>query len=610
MSRIYSFQELGTCRLGSAYSASSLSAWTHRKPVPISPDRPGTQYFIKQSPRPEETIIRIEVLDTARISRKRASFEVAKRLLCQILNEGLVRGTLETIEAEGPYLCLCSNRCVAEEPAKCIRVRLQPNAAVGCCKFPSSSWTGAFERRGLRSGALLRFASILFTEHVEAATLEEIALGLENSEANTEKWLELHSSPVPLQLNSSPVMWERALIWGHPTRPFHRLCYAQEGLAPVEPKDPPEFLSLTLAFVSVLRAEISTSESLSPVPCLRLQLPCVFRHFPSAVLIKSVSGCADTQASMRTLTLHEEPNFPYHIKLSIACQITSDVRATRPCQTLGGQLVRKRLHKFFPANLWWFKEVAFVSGSKGGTQEYEDKAPHIGCVLREDLETRANANNEALIIAGSLAQQPANNQRTHAEIVFCLETTEQKHEWLKEYVAGFLRAVLPSLVRYGIGMEAHGQNTLVRMCRQTKKVTGFVVRDFEGIKAHVPTLETLGDIWSKIHHSIFQNHLGYLVYALRLDRHDGWTIIWDELYEALKPEMDPPAKELYDSVLQDTMPFKCFLRMRMNERLNDDAPSVKRDERLLPNPLLMGSGRWEKILNGHAQTGKRERPEN
>lgn len=148
-----------------------------------------------------------------------------------------------------------------------------------------------------------------------------------------------------------------------------------------------------------------------------------------------VSDCVDTQASMRTLTLRPEFNFPYHIKLSIACQITSDVRAIRPCQTLGGQLVRKQLHKFFPPNLWWFNEVASVSGSQtaqGDTQENEDKARHIGSILREDLEARANANNEALIIAGSLAQQPANDHRTHAEIVFGLETVEQKQNWVKE----------------------------------------------------------------------------------------------------------------------------------------------------------------------------------
>jgi hypothetical protein len=132
--------------------------------------------------------------------RERASFEVAKRLLCQILNEGLVSGTIETFKSEGQYLCLFSNGCVTEKPEKRIRVRLQPSARAGIfmrcgrivslvrpemLQMPVTLVDGPSEGRELRSGALFQFASSLFTEHVEATTLDEIALGLENSEANT-----------------------------------------------------------------------------------------------------------------------------------------------------------------------------------------------------------------------------------------------------------------------------------------------------------------------------------------------------------------------------------------------------------------------------------------
>lgn len=132
--------------------------------------------------------------------RERASFEVAKRLLCQILNEGLVSGTLETVESAGSYLCLFSNGCVTEKREKCIRVQLQPTARAGLfmrsgrivslarpemLQMPVTLVEGPSEGQELRSGALFRFASSLFTEHIEATTVQEIALELENSEANT-----------------------------------------------------------------------------------------------------------------------------------------------------------------------------------------------------------------------------------------------------------------------------------------------------------------------------------------------------------------------------------------------------------------------------------------
>jgi hypothetical protein len=132
--------------------------------------------------------------------RERASFEVAKRLLCQILNEGLVSGTLEISESEGSHLCLFRNDCVTEKPEKCIRVRLQPTAQAGIfmrsgrivslarpemLQMPVTLVDGTSEGWEVRSGALFRFASGLFAENIKATTLEEIALELENSEANT-----------------------------------------------------------------------------------------------------------------------------------------------------------------------------------------------------------------------------------------------------------------------------------------------------------------------------------------------------------------------------------------------------------------------------------------
>lgn len=228
------------------------------------------------------------------------------------------------------------------------------------------------------------------------------------------------------------------------------MCHAQLPMKPVKPKDLPELLTPTVAFVSIVKTEMrifgpfeDTLQSLLTrleipvpssdrmiIPCLSIQLPCVYHYFPSAILVKSVAECADTQASMRTLTMRPELCFPYHVKLSIACQIGSDVRAIRPCQTLGGQIVRDQLYRLMPADLWLCREVAAVTGA----QEDEDAARNLSCILRENLEPRARANNEALIMAGTLAQQPPGSDHTYAETMFNLETIQQKEEWFTRSV--------------------------------------------------------------------------------------------------------------------------------------------------------------------------------
>lgn len=147
--------------------------------------------------------------------------------------------------------------------------------------------------------------------------------------------------------------------------------------------------------------------------------------------------------------------------------------------------------------------------------------------------------------------------------------------------------VLRPLVDHGIGLEGHGQNLVARICLQTGKIKGFAVRDFGGVRIHVPTLEAKGvkfeamppgsatmtddlhNVWSKVHHSLLQNHVGSLVSALDLETDGGWTIVREEMARVLRPEEDVKARKLYEFFLKDTMPFKCFLRMRMEGKYRD-----------------------------------------
>lgn len=142
-------------------------------------------------------------------------------------------------------------------------------------------------------------------------------------------------------------------------------------------------------------------------------------------------------------------------------------------------------------------------------------------------------------------------------------------------------------MKYGIGLEGHGQNLVARVCRQTGRIKGFAVRDFGGVRMHVPTLrnhgvnfdslppgaatltDNLQNVWSKVHHSLLQNHVGLLVEALGLESHGGWAITLETLSTTLGSEEGSPGKSLFDYFTKDTMPLKCFLRMRMESKYRD-----------------------------------------
>ncbi|KAJ5117453.1 hypothetical protein N7448_011085 [Penicillium atrosanguineum] len=564
-----------------------------------------------------------------------ALFETTRRVLAEFVNEGLVDAKLE-VSAPGISQSLCLRSLLGLQDGHWVKVGLKAGTAIETKDNRVISVIrpdtlqppvilGDSLNEVLDPGTIFKFLSPGFMDITSGTVIDEIANELRNSASNQEKWLEIAADQKALSLEDTAANWERALIYGHPTHPYHRLCYAQPPLKPVSPEDIPGMLQPTLAFVSVPRTDLrvtgSFEQELQPllkslsvpettsdrmiVPCLAQQLPSIQQRFPAAVVLVLLPDCADAQASMRTLTVRPDLDFKYHLKLSVACQITSALRTITPWTTCGGPVQTAILEKLLPDDLWVFREVAAVSGS----QENFNEARHLSCILRDSLENRAQANGEILILAAALAQTPHGHSRTYAEILFGLETIPQKKEWFQRYLTCLLGLVLPPLIQYGIGLEGHGQNVVARVCRQTGTIKGFAVRDFGGVRMHVPTLREHGvsydslppggatlednmeNVWSKVHHSLLQNHVGLLIEALGLENYGGWGITLETLSTGLKPGQGSPGHSLFEYFTKDTMPFKCFLRMRMESKYRDYI------EREVPNVLLKDSPRWKCILD-------------
>lgn len=147
------------------------------------------------------------------------------------------------------------------------------------------------------------------------------------------------------------------------------------------------------------------------------------------------------------------------------------------------------------------------------------------------------------------------------------------------YIKCLFRLGLDPLLRHSIGCELHAQNTVARICRQSKTIKGFALRDLAGVKLHGPTLkkqgfnvdivglgtDDLGEVWNRVHHALLQNNVGYMLYALGLEgAEDGWDIVRSILSEVLETDESPIGKEMYRYFTKETMPFKSFLKMRMD----------------------------------------------
>jgi siderophore synthetase component len=347
------------------------------------------------------------------------------------------------------------------------------------------------------------------------------------------------------------------------------------------------FEELTQSLVKGLGAAPPAFNDLVMVPCLSRQLPALLHHFPEAEHVKSVLAAAKAHAAIRTVSI---PGYEYDVKFSLACQITSALRVLPCWSAAAAPAMTAFLRKILPENLWLFGEVAAVTGS----QEDKSEARHLTCILRENLEAKAQENDEALILVSALMEKPLGGQQTYAEILFDLKTTTEKKKWFTRFVYSkevegsadmgnsytkcLFRLGLDPLLRHSVGCELHAQNTVARICRKSKTIKGFAVRDLAGVKLHRPTLKKQGfdvdtaglgtddldQVWNRVHHALLQNNIGYMLYALGLEgAEDGWAIVRSTLSEVLEADDSLIGKEMYRYFTKETMPFKSFLEMRM-----------------------------------------------
>jgi len=149
------------------------------------------------------------------------------------------------------------------------------------------------------------------------------------------------------------------------------------------------------------------------------------------------------------------------------------------------------------------------------------------------------------------------------------------------FVCLFFAAFLPPMLQDGVAFEAHPQNTVARFSlAEPHELRGFIIRDFGGLRVHPPTLlastgvaldvvpghsivgETLDDVYTRMYHNMFHNHLQQLVRVLGLHYNGkGWQVIRARLREAI-----PRGHALEKAWLGEevkTIAGKCFMRMRM-----------------------------------------------
>ncbi|RDW72328.1 uncharacterized protein DSM5745_07500 [Aspergillus mulundensis] len=618
-------------------------------------------------------------------SRQDVIFETTKRLLAQAINDGLAAASIRSrsldsssterelyVQPPTPFATDCTIRltCALSVDA-CVEVEqhrvagfLRPDYLCPPLALIDKVTGNSIEE--VHPGPVCQ---VIFLWHpgLPHEVLTGLQRELQSSVDNQQRWLEYAASSLPLTVASPLIDWERSVIWGHPCHPLHRTYLPLPPLDPVLPNhdDFNTLLEPSITFLSVPRHDLTISgpfsATLAPllqtlninpsspdhivIPALTHQLPAILPSYPAATPVKTIDGLAKAHISLRTVSLSPECNFPFHLKFSLNCQITSAIRNLHPHTVQDGPQLSSLLADLLPQNLWVFTHAACVTGTQhppapksasGSESESESgRAQYLACILRHSLEGQAEEQGETLIPVAALYNSPralspqTGKPRCYADLLFDLNSPSKKRSWLRAYTRALFPLVLPPLAKYGIGLEAHGQNVLLRVAKATGRITGFAVRDFDGLRIHTATLQRAipeqyrhrldalsgveenrrsrnfvdneEAVRKKVYHALIQSHIGPLVYGLGLeglnaeaeagaedgdDGGGGWTIVREELGRVLLsedlsgPGTESRRREVYAFMVKETMSVKCFLQMRM-QRISGD-----RFERELPNVLF------------------------
>ncbi|QRV99013.1 hypothetical protein RhiJN_27032 [Ceratobasidium sp. AG-Ba] len=551
-----------------------------------------------------------------------AGMETTSRLLAVLVNEGLVKATAQDTDtisclflsstndqknsSEGIQVSLRQGtkyRLVSpatHDGPMVVIPDLNPADIVAPVTLSSQVGSNASSQLEHRPEKVFDFVAPWLRAEKEVVT--KLRGELKNSADNQEKWLQFASSHPPPLLDSPLITWEQRCVKGHPTHPMHRCFLANPPLNPVELDDMENFLNAEIVIISVPRNRIDLNgtfeESLVPLlqklglsaedvvadrvlmPCFAAQLPAIHKYFGlDAKRILTRSECrGQRQLSMRTVSVE---GFEFDIKMPLSCTITGYVRTIQPLFSRTCVEMSQLLHDIVPdPEILW---IARCVGAACSADTNPDNGKHLCAMLREDLEPRAVVLGQCLVLPSTLFETSTQTRVAHVVNLFNLTDLDARKEWFRNYTRLYLQAVLPFLLSYGIFLEAHMQNMLVRFDLKTGALRGFVYRDVDGVRIHAPTMQARGldikspyfvsgattlindleALWARVYQICLTNHLGGALTAMGLGWEGGWTILREELENALRASHEDKASELLAFVLQPYIKRTAFLRTKL-----------------------------------------------
>jgi siderophore synthetase component len=426
------------------------------------------------------------------------------------------------------------------------------------------------ELPGARDEIQRRLADAITREHITGyAAHARFAAELDNSVANLALARANQPAPdggPPTLTRPVPPHWEQLVVDGHPLHPG---CRTRTGLttADVLAYAPEHRTTVDLVQVAVPADRWHTTGAGLP-PLLHLHPWQAARVLPEHPELRPVgTRAARPLMSLRTLAPLDDPTL--HLKTAVDVQMTSAVRTVSPAALANGPTLTAFLTSL-NTQLTVLRELA------GGAVRAADGQPD----RRLAVIHRQAPPAHAIPLAALSAPSPADGAPLACEAIESGYGGDPR-----EFLADLTNVLVTGphqLLDLGIGLEAHGQNTLVTLAGG--RPDRLYYRDIGGIRVDPGVLRRKGITPPPLHGDLTAADPDEPETTL----HAALTVVLGQLVTTLAAATGTPPAELWAACAltagdrltrRDTLPIKATTTMRLA------ADPLEPRWAYIPNPL-------------------------